>query len=111
MIHRRGASGIRRGDMLGGPLRSVVAVGAETVGKAPTGRDWPLVRGDALATGVSHSPLPADPQLLWKFPVAKGAFGSTPIIVDGAVYIGDLDGALRALDLATGKEALEVHGH
>src|SRR5258708_1229801 len=61
------------------------------------GRDWPLVRGDALATGVARSKLTDKPDLLGKFPVPKGAFTATPIVYDGKVFLGDLDGVFRAI--------------
>ncbi|HEV2969645.1 MAG TPA: PQQ-binding-like beta-propeller repeat protein [Pirellulales bacterium] len=68
------------------------------------GRDWPLVRGDAWASGVARSTLPDNLDAVWKFEVPKGGFAATPIVVEGMVYIGDLDGAFRAIDLASGKE-------
>jgi outer membrane protein assembly factor BamB len=77
---------------------------SHSAGSTVAGRDWPLVRNDALATGVAESTLPDSPVLLWKFTVPKGAFGATPVIVDGVVYIGDLDGVMRAIDLAKGTE-------
>lgn len=87
---------------------SIGVFAADSTVSAPmttvVGRDWPLVRGDALATGVAASSLPDSLDLLWKYTVPKGAFAATPLIVDGTVYIGDLDGAMRAIDLATGAE-------
>ncbi len=49
------------------------------------------------------------PQLepLWTFE-AGTAISSTAAIADGMVYVGSLDGHLYALDLATGKPALEA---
>lgn len=73
----------------------------------PMRSTWPLFRGDSLASGVAHSTLSAKPALLWKFTVEKGAFEGTAAIVDGVVYIGDLDGKLFALDLATGDKKWE----
>lgn len=67
------------------------------------GRDWPLVRGDALATGVAQTTLPEKLELLWKYTVPKSAFDATPLIVDGTVYIGDLDGTMHAIDMASGQ--------
>ena len=52
---------------------------------------------------MAKSSLPDELSLLWKFTVDKGAFEGTPAIVDGVVYIGDLDGKVFALDLETGK--------
>ncbi|HKD35932.1 MAG TPA: PQQ-binding-like beta-propeller repeat protein, partial [Pirellulales bacterium] len=72
--------------------------------RSEIGRDWPLLRGDSLGTGVAKSSLPENLELLWKFEVPKGSFTTTPIVVDGMVYIGDADGVVRAIGLADGKE-------
>ncbi len=69
-----------------------------------TPRDaWPLFRGNALGNGIATSPLPDDMKLHWKHTVPNGAFDATAAIVDGVVYIGDLDGNFFALNLADGK--------
>lgn len=83
--------------------QSSTAVSAGTVIEAKQ-NDWPLFRGDARAVGVASSSLPEKLELLWKFPVENGAFESTPVVVDGVVYIGDLDGSFYALDLKTGEK-------
>jgi outer membrane protein assembly factor BamB len=85
----------------GGRLVSAASSESEREG---SGRNWPLARGDALGTGVARSSLPENPELLWKFEVPKGSFVTTPIVVDGMIYIGDFDGVVRAIDLAGGKE-------
>ncbi len=65
---------------------------------------WPVFRGNAQATGVATGRLADQPELVWKYPVEKGAFESTPVIVAGVVYIGDMDGTFYALDLQTGNK-------
>jgi outer membrane protein assembly factor BamB len=65
---------------------------------------WPLGRGSPLATGVAASGLPDQPELVWSFEAPEGAFESTPIIIDGTVYVGSLNGYLYALGLADGAE-------
>src|SRR5262249_47026248 len=78
--------------------------GTKTSGKeitAPTTSDWPVFRGNATATGVAEASLPDNPQFLWKYTVPKGSFEATPIVVDGVVYIGDMDGTVYAIDLLT----------
>ena len=76
----------------------VAAVGdgqpAPAAASVEAGRDWPLFRGDPRSTGVAQTTLPDQPSLLWKYQVPKGSFEGTPAIVDGVVYIGDLDGSV-----------------
>lgn len=67
-------------------------------------KNWPVFRGDVLASGIAHTKVPDNLEQLWKMEVANGAFEATPVVVDGIVYIGDLDGKLFALDLKDGKE-------
>src|SRR5262245_38997918 len=64
---------------------------------------WPVFRGDAQSTGTAVGSLPEKLVELWKFEVKGGAFEGTAAIADGIVYLGDLDGAVRAWDLSTGK--------
>ncbi len=72
--------------------------------ESPSPTDWPLFRGNVLATGVASSTLPDELDLLWTYTVEKGAFESTPVVADGVAYLGDLDGHFFAIHLATGKE-------
>ncbi len=82
-----------------------LALASERSERAGTvGRDWPLARGDALGTGVARSTLPENLDKLWQFEVPKGAFSATPIVFNGMVYIGDLDGVVHAVRLVDGKE-------
>lgn len=77
------------------------------VAEKPTAGDgtrWPVARGDAAGTGVAHTELPPAPQLLWEYRVPAAEFEATPVIADGFVYVGDLDGGLYALALDTGRE-------
>jgi outer membrane protein assembly factor BamB len=71
------------------------------------GADWPLYRGDALASGVAHCGLPDSPELLWTFTEEKGGFESTAVIADGVVYVGSISGKFFAIDLADGKKRWE----
>jgi eukaryotic-like serine/threonine-protein kinase len=65
---------------------------------------WPVFRGNAQATGGATGHLAHQPELVWKYPVDKGAFESTPVIVNGVVYIGDMDGTFYAFNLQTGNK-------
>ena len=66
-------------------------------GSSVVDSDWALFRGDSSSTGVSPFCLPEDLSLLWTFEVEEGAFEATAAIVDGVVFLGDLDG--KFLDL------------
>ncbi|MBL9125734.1 MAG: PQQ-like beta-propeller repeat protein, partial [Planctomycetaceae bacterium] len=74
-----------------------------------TAESWPLFRANPLATGAAVSGLPAKPALLWKFTTEQGAFESTPVVADGIVYIGSLDGNLYAVRLSDGTEKWRFH--
>src|SRR5258705_9909482 len=66
--------------------------------------DWPLVRGDAFGTGVAHTALADESDVLWKYPAGKDAgFDATPVIADGMIYIGDSAGTFHAVRLGDGK--------
>lgn len=65
--------------------------------------NWPLFRGGTLAQGISATDLPVQPEVIWKRSFENESFEGTPIIHDGVIYIGGLDGPVYALDLATGK--------
>jgi outer membrane protein assembly factor BamB len=81
---------------------SPAPVAAEIV--TATAKSWPLGRGDALAQGVAKTSLPDKPEIVWKVEIEKGAFEATPVIADGVVYLGDMDGKVYAWNLADGKE-------
>lgn len=66
--------------------------------------DWPLVRGDVFGTGVAHTTLADELEVLWKYAAGKDAgFDATPVIADGVIYIGDSAGTFHAVRLADGK--------
>ena len=67
--------------------------------------DWPLVRGDAFGTGVAHTTLPDELEVLWKYPAGKDAgFDATPVVADGVIYVGDNAGTFHAVRLADGNK-------
>src|SRR5262245_21660517 len=86
------------------PAAEVSPASAKPREFAVTAKSWPLFRGDSLAQGVSPSPLPEKPDVVWKITIEKGAFDGTPVIDAGVVYIGDMDGKIYALRLDNGKE-------
>ncbi|MCA9042984.1 MAG: PQQ-binding-like beta-propeller repeat protein [Planctomycetaceae bacterium] len=64
---------------------------------------WVSFRNGPANRGISKSTLPENPKLLWEVPSADGIL-STPVIDDGEVYAGGLNGELLCLDLVSGKE-------
>jgi outer membrane protein assembly factor BamB len=63
---------------------------------------WPMARGCLAGTGRSPAALKFPLAESWKREFEKTAFGAVPVIADGTIYIGDLDGTFHALALATG---------
>ncbi|MCC7086753.1 MAG: PQQ-binding-like beta-propeller repeat protein [Pirellulales bacterium] len=80
---------------------------AATVGDGAdsAANNWPVFRGNPQSTGVANSSLPPSGklELLWKYEIENGAFEATPVIVDGVVWLGDLDGTLYAIGLQSGE--------
>jgi outer membrane protein assembly factor BamB len=64
--------------------------------------EWPLFRGDSQLTGISHTNLPNELELLWAFKI-NGDIESAVAIAGGTVYATSLDSHLYAIDLNTGK--------
>ncbi len=64
---------------------------------------WPMARGSLAGTGRSASTLRLPLAEAWRRDFDKTAFAAGPVIADGLVSIGDLDGGFHALDLATGE--------
>jgi outer membrane protein assembly factor BamB len=63
---------------------------------------WPMFRGCAAGTGRSAATLHLPLEERWHRRFEKNAFEATPVIVDGTIYMGDLDGTFHALALETG---------
>jgi outer membrane protein assembly factor BamB len=64
---------------------------------------WPMFRGCAAGTGRSAAALSLPLEERWHRTFEKAAFEATPVVVDGTIYVGDLDGTFRALALETGE--------
>ncbi len=64
---------------------------------------WPLVRGDALASGVATSAIPSELDVLWKYQLPESGFEATAIIAEGKVIVGDFDGSLHVVTLNDGE--------
>lgn len=65
--------------------------------------DWPHPRGGLQGLGVADVQLQDDYQPAWTYKTG-GAVLSSPIIVDGVVYVGSEDKHLHAIHSETGKE-------
>jgi outer membrane protein assembly factor BamB len=80
------------------PLQLVAAEVPEAAAEA-----WPMFRGCAAGTGRSAAALSLPLEERWHRTFEKTAFEATPVIVDGTIYVGDLDGTFHALTLETGE--------
>lgn len=67
--------------------------------------EWPSFRGDRYNTGFARgvSPTSADPSTEWTHD-ADGPFWGSPVVADDAVFVGNADGILYAMDAETGDE-------
>jgi len=67
--------------------------------------DWPSFRGDRYNTGYARgvAPTSADPSIARSVDT-DGAIWGSPAVVDGTVYIGSADGAVYAIDAASGEK-------
>jgi len=63
---------------------------------------WPMARGTVAGTGRSAATLRVPLTEAWQREFAGTAFGATPVIAGGTIFLGDLDGTFHALDLQTG---------
>src|SRR6266704_506585 len=68
------------------------------------GGSWPMFRGEPELRGGALGSLPSRLQLAWSFKTG-GAVESSPLVLDGKVFVGSSDGILYALDAATGSVA------
>jgi len=63
---------------------------------------WPMARGCLAGTGRSAATLRLPLVEAWHRGFEKTAFAAVPVVADGAIYVGDLDGTFHALALDTG---------
>ncbi len=66
--------------------------------------DWPFSRGDELATGAVNEELPVELDVVWKHTLPDSGYEATAVIVEGIVYVGDVDGTFYAYRLSDGHE-------
>ena len=65
---------------------------------------WPMARGTLTGTGRSAVRLRFPLNEAWHRGFEKTSFEAAPVIMDGTVFIGDLDGTFHAVSLETGEE-------
>lgn len=65
--------------------------------------DWPNFRNGPDLRGLAGSTLPDNLQLLWELQTHDGVT-STAAIADGRVWVAELSGFIRCLDLRSGEE-------
>jgi len=65
---------------------------------------WPMARGCLGGTGRSAATLALPLAEAWHREFDGTAFGAVPVIADGVIYLGDLDGTFRAVSLADGAD-------
>lgn len=88
---------------------AVLAAAPAAVGRAAdaaraSADAWPVARGCVEGTGLSAGTLGLPLVEAWHRAFDGTAFGSVPVVADGVVYVGDLDGTLHAVSLADGAD-------
>ena len=63
---------------------------------------WPMFRGTVEGTGRSAAVLPLPLAPRWQKKASEIGYDATPVIADGSIYLGDLDGSFSAFSLADG---------
>jgi outer membrane protein assembly factor BamB len=81
----------------------IVTLGASAVVYS---QDWPMFGHDPELTGYSSSDGPLVGPFQWSFTVG-GAVISSPVVVDGKVYVGSSDGLIYCLNADTGAKIWE----
>ena len=103
------ARDLSRRGLLQGVMTTAVAAAvasgfafADDPGVRSQSESWPSFRNGPDNRGVAASLIPPSPALLWERETTDGC-KSTPAILGGRVYVGQLSGELQSLHLATGE--------
>lgn len=80
---------------------AATGIDAKAADEAPANA-WPMARGTPAGTGRSAEHLTFPLVESWRRSLGKTAFEATPVIADGTIYVGDLDGTFHALSLEDG---------
>ncbi len=86
----------------GSTVAESTASGLATANTSMTG-DWPIYRGNSALQGVVQGSIESSLELAWTFETG-GPIISSPVVVDGIVYVGSSDNSVYAVDLASGEK-------
>lgn len=84
-------------------VAALIAPAASANPDAAPAEAWPMARGSLASTGRSATRLTFPLAEAWRRDFGGTAFTAVPVIANGVIYLGDLDGTFRALDLVTGE--------
>ena len=76
--------------------------------KASAG-DWPTYRADNARTAATRVELPAKVRELWRFKPEAPCEPTAPVAAGGLVFLAGVDGIVRALDAADGKQRWKAY--
>ena len=65
--------------------------------------DWPAYRKNNSRTSITSHTIPEKVRPAWEFKDRSPTISTAPIVVGDTVYVGGMDGAVRALDAKEGK--------
>ena len=71
--------------------------------------DWPCYEGDDNATCTTEIAIPKAVRSKWTFQPASAARPTAPVVAGGVAFLGDHNGAVRAIDASDGKLRWKVH--
>ena len=89
--------------LMGSVIPAVCPVLAEAHAEEAAAEAWPMFRGVVAGTGRSAARISLPLAERWHRQLEKTAFEATPVVADGRIFVGDLDGTFHCLDLADGK--------
>ena len=85
------------------PVMAVETHPAPLLATPPGLAPWPSFRGGPDQRGLAGGTLARDFVPLWRFPTGGPVAGS-PVVAEGKVFVGSNDGAVYAIDLASGSK-------
>jgi outer membrane protein assembly factor BamB len=65
--------------------------------------DWPAYRASVRRDAATTAALPASARLLWERALGAASHPTAPVAAGGLAFVAGADGAVRALDAATGE--------